>query len=203
MLGSPTGVHHSAYRVSTLIDIMDKLQSKQAGLRIGDTLHNSFAYADDITLFSSTIPGLQSLIVTVTQELGDLNLVLQRVNACSLVINLNVSLHLLSGLWDTRLWNLLIIWIYLHGVNFTSNVKYDIHINTRVQKCKRSMYALSNCGMRYPGLSSSTKSHLFRSVCQPTLMYGVECLNVTSKNSNDLNSAQGSVIKHIYVVKIG
>ena len=29
-------------------------------------------------------------------------------------------------------------------VNFTSNMKYDIHINTRVQKCKRSMYALSN-----------------------------------------------------------
>ena len=67
------------------------------------------------------------------------------------------------------------------GVNFTSNMKYDIHINTRVQKCKRSMYALSNSGMRYPGLSSSTKSHLFRSVCQPTLMYGVECFNVTSK----------------------
>ena len=76
-------------------------------------------------------------------------------------------------------------------------MKYDIHINTRVQKCKRSMYALSNSGMRYPGLSSSTKSHLFRSVCQPTLMYGVECLIVTSKNINDLNSAQGSVTMYV------
>ena len=47
-----------------LSELMEKLQSEQAGLRIGDKLYNSFAYADDITLFSSTIPGFQSLIDT-------------------------------------------------------------------------------------------------------------------------------------------
>ena len=30
------------------------------------------------------------------------------------------------------------------GVNFSSNVRYDKHVNTRVQKCKRSMNSMSN-----------------------------------------------------------
>ena len=51
--------------------------------------------------------------------------------------------------------------------------------------------------MCYPGLNSSSKMHLFRAVCQPTLMYGVECLNISSKHVNILNSAQGSVVKHM------
>ena len=181
-----------------LSELMEKLQSKQAGLRIGDKLYNSFAYADDITLFSYTIPGLQSLI----------DLCYSYSRTWRFKFGIAKSKCMLSGYKPNCFstppeWFMgdqameLVDNLDVLGVNFTSNMKYDIHINTRVQKCKRSMYALSNSGMRYPGLSSSTKSHLFRSVCQPTLMYGVECLNVTSKNINDLNSAQGSVIKHV------
>ena len=52
--------------------------------------------------------------------------------------------------------------------------------------------------MCYPGLNSSSKMHLFRSVCQPTLMYGVKCLtSSSSKHVHILNSAQGSVVKHV------
>ena len=45
---------------------------------------------------------MRYIYVTATQECGDFNLVLLKVNAHSLVMNLNVSLHLLSGLWETR-----------------------------------------------------------------------------------------------------
>ena len=31
-------------------------------LRIGSHLYNSFAYADDVSIFASTVPGLQQLI---------------------------------------------------------------------------------------------------------------------------------------------
>ena len=40
------------------------------------------------------------------------------------------------------------------GVNFSSNVRYDNHVKSRVQKCKRSMYSISNIGMCYPGCLS-------------------------------------------------
>ena len=32
------------------------------GVRVGNHLYNSFAYADDVALFSTTVPGLQKLI---------------------------------------------------------------------------------------------------------------------------------------------
>ena len=41
---------------------MGELSNAKSGVRIGDGLYNSFAYADDISYFSATVPGLQSLI---------------------------------------------------------------------------------------------------------------------------------------------
>ena len=38
------------------------LNNCDAGVSIGDTLYNSTAYADDITLFSTNVPNLQNLI---------------------------------------------------------------------------------------------------------------------------------------------
>ena len=52
---------------------------------------------------------------------------------------------------------------------------------------------MSNIGMCYPGLNFSSKMHLFRSVCQPILMYGVECLNISSKRVNILNWGEACV----------
>ena len=43
-------------------DLMKKLDNHNSGLNIGDVKYNSFAYADDVTLFSSTTTGLQNLI---------------------------------------------------------------------------------------------------------------------------------------------
>ena len=41
---------------------MSELTRSDSGLRIGDDIYNSFAYADDISLFSATVPGRQRLI---------------------------------------------------------------------------------------------------------------------------------------------
>ena len=45
-----------------LSDLLYELDSINQGLRIGSHLYNSFAYADDVSLFASTVPGLQQLI---------------------------------------------------------------------------------------------------------------------------------------------
>ena len=54
------------------------------------------------------------------------------------------------------------------GVNFSSSGKYDDFMNNRIQKCKRSMFALSGIGMSYPGLDTLNKANLFKSICRPT-----------------------------------
>ena len=41
---------------------MKELNCSNLGIRIGDDLYNCFAYADDIRLFNSTVPGLQALL---------------------------------------------------------------------------------------------------------------------------------------------
>ena len=83
------------------------------------------------------------------------------------------------------------------GVNFSSSGKYDDFINNRIQKCKRSMFALSGIGMSYPGLDTLNKVNLFKSICRPTLMYGVDCLNISKNNLKDIQSTQGFIMKHV------
>ena len=43
-------------------DLLLNLDSVEQGVMIGDTKYNTCAYADDITVFSSSVTGLQSLI---------------------------------------------------------------------------------------------------------------------------------------------
>ncbi len=45
-----------------ICDLLKLLGNNESGIRIGAKLFNSFAYADDISLVSSTVPGLQELI---------------------------------------------------------------------------------------------------------------------------------------------
>ncbi len=45
-----------------ICDLLKLVGNNESGIRIGAKLFNSFAYADDISLFSSTVPGLQELI---------------------------------------------------------------------------------------------------------------------------------------------
>ena len=45
-----------------IADLIHQLNNFTYGIRIGDALYNSFAFADDISIFSHTVPGLQCLI---------------------------------------------------------------------------------------------------------------------------------------------
>ena len=48
-----------------IIQVLLDLNNCDTGIRIGDTLYNSTAYADDITLFSTNVQDLQNLIMYV------------------------------------------------------------------------------------------------------------------------------------------
>ena len=59
-----------------------------------------------------------------------------------------------------------------------SNNDYIYRI--RLTKCRNSSIALSGAGMCYPGLASETKSHLFKTICQPTLIYGLDSVPISN-----------------------
>ncbi len=74
----------------------------------------------------------------------------------------------------------------------TSGTASD-HINHCITKCRKSYYSLSPTGMLYPGASTKVQCYLYKIICQPTLSYGIECMNVTDKQLCNLDSTQGKL----------
>ena len=61
--GTRQGSVLSSYLLNIFINqLLLDLNNSDAGVRIGDTLYNYMAYADDITLFSTNVQDLQNLI---------------------------------------------------------------------------------------------------------------------------------------------
>ena len=79
---------------------------------------------------------------------------------------------------------------------FNSSGTSRDHIDKRIQNCRRVYYSYNNAGMCYPGLSTDVKSYLWTSVCLPVLTYGSECLQLSKKDIQKLDSTQGALIKH-------
>ena len=50
-----------------LSDPLYELDNVNQGLRVVSRLYNYFAYADDVSMFASTVPGLQQLINTCSE----------------------------------------------------------------------------------------------------------------------------------------
>ena len=50
--------------------------------------------------------------------------------------------------------------------------------------------SLSPAGMLYPAAAPDVQSYLFRKICQPTLCYGTECMNISHRDVDQLDSTQ-------------
>ena len=59
------------------------------------------------------------------------------------------------------------------------------------------MFSISNIGMSYPGLNTKSKVHLYKTICLPTLLYGVDCLSVSVNNVPKIHSGQGYIMKYV------
>ena len=81
------------------------------------------------------------------------------------------------------------------GMVFNSAGTADDHVAKRIDKCRRSFYALNDVGMGYPGCSASIKSYLWKTMCQPVLLYGLECFNLPGRCLKDLETCQGNLVK--------
>ena len=177
-------------------ELLSELSSCDAGVRIGNDQFNSFAYADDVNLFSLTVPGLQQLIdicyhysmkwrfvfgITKTQCMisGKLPFMYKPLWCLgSQSINISESVEIL-------------------GTIFSSSMSSNLHVDNRIQACRRAMYSLTAIGCSYPGLSTDVKMHLYRSVGFPSLLYGLETISLNQTLKKSMESAQASLLKNI------
>ena len=81
------------------------------------------------------------------------------------------------------------------GVTFNVNGTSIDHVSKRMSKCRQSFYGLRDAGMSYPGADASVKKYLWTSICQPTLLYGMECVHLSQSIMSKLETVQGNHIK--------
>ena len=64
-----------------------------------------------------------------------------------------------------------------------------------MSKCRKAFFGLGKVGMNHACVSPEVKGHLWRTICCPTLTYGIECLSLTATQMKALESTQGTLIK--------
>ena len=173
--------------------LLTTLKESGTGVRIGTYIFNSVAYADDITLFASTIPGLQRLIDTC---------------------------HLYSKQWLFRYgikktkcmvigrcpfrepsWSLNghpienVDALEVLGVTFTPSRDFGQHTQKRQQSCRKAFYSLDSARILSPSLQPDLKAHLWRTAPQAALLYGCEAVPVTRRDIKSMESLQGTLVK--------
>ena len=175
--------------------LLDIERSGKGGVKIGRYLFNFFAYADDITLFSTTVTGLQDLIDICDgyAKTWRFNFGINKTKCMTVGANRSTlePKWSLSGKEIENVNSLDIL-----GVIFDKYVTGYKHVEKRMCATRRSFYSLVQCGLGCPGgLSSEAKIELLRCVCMPTLFYGCGSVFLSKGCMKKLGSLQGSLIK--------
>jgi len=64
-----------------------------------------------------------------------------------------------------------------------------------MEACRRTTFGLQGNGMSYPGLGSDVKAQLWRTMCCPTLANGKDCVDISSKSLNQMETLQRTLAK--------
>ena len=176
-------------------DLLLALRSINCGARIGSQLINSFAYADDITLLSTLLPDLQQLtdycLDYAHKWRFKFGVKKSKFMAVGKPVFDDVSLNMMSHVITSEE-NMEIL-----GVNFSKDSKFDIHVGNRINASRRAIFSLSSAGMSYPGLSTSVKTYLWKTIGVPSVSYGLNSVSLSKSDQKRLDSFQGGILKQV------
>jgi len=173
-------------------DLLQELGDSSHKVCIGPCSVNSFAYADDITVMSTTAPGLQSLVdkCSVYARRWRFKFGIKKTK-CMIISGDSLMKEPMWYLNSERIENVESLEIL--GVQFDR--KNKDHVYNRSEKCKRAFYSLRDVGMAYPGCTPNVKAYLWRTICQPVILYGFDSVNISRNSLHDLESVQSKLIK--------
>ena len=179
-----------------LDELLQQLQLIPHGIKVFDMSLNVCAYADDITLFAATIPGLQCLIDKCVSYSEKYRFKFGLKKSKCMVLGKNPFAT--SPRWKIGDSDIMCEdSVEILGVTIENDLCYSRHVQKRITSCRQRMYGLTSVGMSYPGLASETKSYLWNSIGAPMITYGMESVNLTNANLKQLRSVQGSIIKSV------
>ena len=74
------------------------------------------------------------------------------------------------------------------GNVFNSKGNNTSHVDNRLNKCRQSFYGLNSIGS---GAAPEVQAHLYKSICQSVLTYGMECMGNSKDQFRRMESTQG------------
>ena len=69
------------------------------------------------------------------------------------------------------------------------------HAAKRVENCRRSFYNLRNIGRSYSDAASDVKAFIWKSMCQPILLYVSDCMLLGKLGKQKLETSQSNLLK--------
>ena len=177
-------------------DLMEQLNQVKTGVRIEDLTLNCCTYADDITVFASTITGQQLLIDICVTYADTWRMQFSKNKSKCLILGKAITKY--TPTW--RLYDQEIQpseEVEILGVSMSHNFDFSSHVNKRASLCRNSILRLPPSGMCYPGLEAGAKAQVWNAVGAPTIQYGMECVHLNAKNTRQLYSSQTNIIKSI------
>lgn len=179
-----------------LDDLLVELKAQPEGIRVHDLILNSCAYADDVTLFCATVPGLQKLIDMCVHYANKFRFKFGHQKSQCIVFGKSPfknppQWHLGGQLIETK------NQVNILGVTLSESLQSSIHIEKRISLSRQRIYGLAAVGMSYPGLASDVKTYLWKTIGVPMMTYGMETIPLSKRDLKTLNSTQGAVVKRV------
>jgi hypothetical protein len=180
-------------------DLLKELSNTNHGLRLAHNLYNNFAYADDVNLLATCVPGLQILIDKCVAY----------TNKWRFVFGFKKTKQIIFGkdiLTQRPVWLLGCNAIEttddtdILGVKFSSNLSSAAHVAHRISSARRRAFSLLNDGLCYPGLASGVKSYSWKTAVHacPILTSGCHTIDISAKSMSLLEGFQSKIIKRIF-----
>ena len=175
-------------------EIVSNLSAMECGIVIANSTFNAFCYADDLLLVSLTKTGLQKLINYANDYITSHGLRFNPNKTTCTIFGKNTLTPEPS--WSLNNCNLKVTdsVTYL-GVVLSSHMKSSAHVQDRIRKCQRAFYSVQSIGMCKNGSSCNVKSHIWKSIMLPILIYGCQCVNINTSSMHDLETAQSKLIQ--------
>ena len=175
-------------------DMLESVEGGNNGAYVGADSFSAIAYADDVTLLSSTITGLQSSINICVKYASDWRFNFNANKSKCIVMGPNVfNCNPTWTLGNVKLETVDNVGIL--GVQFSTDNSASLHVDNRIKMCRQNYFGLANVGLSYPGLSTAVKTHLWKTICSPILTYGLDTQGVSKACLTKLESTQGTLVK--------
>ena len=185
--------------------LLDRLNHTDLGAKIGKVICNTSACADDVTLNSFNEMESQVLIDTAAEYAKQERYQLQHSKTNSIRMHSNRKQN------SSGQQNLNSLQINGQPINDTKEAPHigllqsdtiaktmEINVEQNIKKSRRTTYSLMTSGLHgYNGLDAETTLQLFKTYVLPILVYGMEILLPTKKNTAKMDIFQKRILKQI------